>query len=348
MAWLTKRRLSILAHVIKHPIKFWNAIGLIASYFFKLKKVPFLPVSIDIEPNNSCNFKCSHCQVTHWSKEIVYLDDESFNRIVDQFPNLGHVKLQGMGEPLLNKQFISMLKSGERRGLLMAFHSNASVCNQKIAEQLVSLKTTTINFSIDGATSETFENIRVNSNLNQIKKNIQYLSHIRGEKKEPKLLGWAVITDKNLHEVPQIVKLSKDLGLDSITIQPFLSNWGKEEMKKYTESIKVEENSEVLTDVLTEAKKLASEEQIDFNVNHTNLYSKNKKCAWAWMRTYIASNGDVVPCCVIADSDTVKMGNVFEKDFAEIWNSKEYQDFRERIRTHNLPDYCKNCYVDAD
>lgn len=119
-------------------------------------------------------------------------------------------------------------------------------------------------------------------------------------------------------------------------------------MKKYTDSIKVAQNPEGLTAVLTEAKKLAIEEKINFTVNHTNLYSKNKKCPWAWMRTYIASNGDVVPCCVIADSDIVKMGNVFEKDFAEIWNSKEYQDFRERMRTNNLPDYCKNCYVDAN
>jgi radical SAM protein with 4Fe4S-binding SPASM domain len=40
------------------------------------------------------------------------------------------------------------------------------------------------------------------------------------------------------------------------------------------------------------------------------------------------------------------MGNVFEQDFQEIWNGKEYQELRERIATHDLPEHCKHCYLD--
>lgn len=75
------------------------------------------------------------------------------------------------------------------------------------------------------------------------------------------------------------------------------------------------------------------------------FFRKRKKCDWPWTKAYIAFNEDVVPCCYLGDSDTIKMGNIFEKDFPEIWNSKEYHDFRDRIRTHNLPDFCKNCYI---
>jgi pyrroloquinoline quinone biosynthesis protein E len=348
MAWLTKYKLSVAAHQIKNPLKFWNFIGLKIAYFLQWRKIPFLPVSIDIEPNNNCNFKCSHCQVTHWDKQKTHLDESSFNRIINQFPHLARVKLQGMGEPLLNKHFIPMLKSGETRGISMCFNSNASVCNQKVAEHLALLSNTTITFSIDGATAETFEKIRPGSKFEQIKKNIGYLSQVRGNRKQPLLSAWTVLTYENIHELPQIVKLASDLGVDYITLQPFLSNWGKEEMKEYTDPVRIRLNSENLTAALTEAEKVASDNPINLNINHVDFYSKSKKCPWAWESTYIASNGDVVPCCVIADSDTVKMGNVFEQDFAEIWNSQEYQDFRERIKTHNLPKYCKNCYVDAD
>lgn len=60
----------------------------------------------------------------------------------------------------------------------------------------------------------------------------------------------------------------------------------------------------------------------------------------------VAADGDVVPCCVIAESDVIRMGNLFEEDFSVIWNSEAYRRFRHRIRTHDLHDFCKNCYLD--
>lgn len=345
MAFLTKGKLNLWMQRVKNPLKLWNYIGIKLSYIFKWKKIPFYPFFIDVEPNNNCNFKCQHCQVTHWDKEKVHLDENSFSRILDQFPYLEQVKLQGMGEPLLNKQFIPMLNLGNKHGLSMSFTSNASLCNQKVAEQLVQLNNTSITFSLDGATAETFESIRIGGRFEQIKKNIQNLSRIRNGKKQPTLSIWTVVTDKNIHELPQLVKLASDLGVDDITLQLFLSDWGKNTIKEYNNSIKPNLNSKQLTATLAEAKEIADNNKIDLNIKHNDFYSKQNKCPWAWKNTYISSNGDVVPCCILADSDTVKMGNVFEEDFAKIWNSEKYQDFRERIRTHDVPSYCKNCYL---
>ncbi len=50
---------------------------------------------------------------------------------------------------------------------------------------------------------------------------------------------------------------------------------------------------------------------------------------------------------ILADADTVKMGNVFEQDFATIWNDAPYRTLRQQIRDHQLPEFCKNCYSDA-
>lgn len=346
MAFLTKTKLDIWVRRLKNPLRLWNYIGLKLSYIFKWNSMPFYPFYVDVEPNNNCNFKCQHCHVTYWDKERIHLDEKSWLHILHQFPYLEEVRLQGMGEPLLNKQFISMLNFGEKHGLLMSFTSNGSLCNQKIAEQLVQLKNTSITFSIDGATAETFESIRIGGKFEQIQKNIQNLNRIRSDKKQPTLSVWTVVTKKNIHELPQIVKLASDLGVDCITLQLFLSDWGKDEMKEYNSSIRTNLNSQQLSSTLAKAKKVARISKIDLNIKQDDFYSKQKKCPWPWKKTYISSNGDVVPCSILADSDTVKMGNVFEEDFAEIWNSKKYQDFRERIRTHNLASYCKNCYLE--
>ena len=148
--------------------------------------------------------------------------------------------------------------------------------------------------------------------MSKSKKNIKYLSQLRGDKKQPLLSIWTVVTCNNLHELPQIVKLAKELGVDYITLQPFLSNWGKEEMKKYTNSVKVHPNSEALAVALDEAKQVAKQNSIDLNIHSGDFYSKTKKCPWAWKSAHISANGDVVPCSIIADSDIVKTGNVFE------------------------------------
>jgi radical SAM protein with 4Fe4S-binding SPASM domain len=66
-------------------------------------------------------------------------------------------------------------------------------------------------------------------------------------------------------------------------------------------------------------------------------------CPWPWTGAFIAANGDVVPCCRVSDPDTVCMGNVFEESFARIWNSREYQSLRDRLRNHDPPGFCINC-----
>jgi radical SAM protein with 4Fe4S-binding SPASM domain len=333
---------------LRHPLRIWNYLGQKIAYRFGWKKVPFSPVAIDIEPTNTCNFKCQHCQVTHWDKKKAFLDENTFVNILNQFPYLSRIKLQGMGEPLLNKNLFSMLKAAEEREISIHFNSNGSLCNEEKAKHLAFLKKTEITFSLDGATPETFENIRIGGKLEKIKQNIKYLTQVRGTKRTPTISAWTVINNDNIKELPKIVELASDLGLDKITLQPFLSNWGKETMNEYIDSIRTDSNPETLTNALKEAEKVAQEKQIAIEINQHNFYSKTKKCPWVWKNTYICSNGDVVPCAIIGDSDVVKMGNIFEQDFADIWNSDKYQELRQRIKTNNLPEHCKNCYLNSD
>jgi radical SAM protein with 4Fe4S-binding SPASM domain len=310
-------------------------------------RVPFLPVTLDVEPNNSCNFECPHCQVTHWSKPLANLDETSFLRLLRQLPHLARVKLQGMGEPLLNKNLLGMLQIGEEHGISMRFTTNGSVYTEALAARLLDLKDTVITFSVDGATEEVFEQIRVGGKFQKVISNITRLCVPGGDRRNPRIDLWTVVTSKNLHQLCDLVRLSKSVGADGITFQVFVSDWGKQSMATTTHSVRLDPRSQALHQALEEATRLAQDEKVDLRIFGNNLLSKKKPCPWPWTSAYVAANGDVVPCCILADSDTVKMGNVFEQDFAAIWNSSVYRDFRRRIRSHDLPEYCRNCYVDA-
>lgn len=342
---LSYDRIIFLAVSQKDPFKTINFVGITIGYFLKLKKIPFLPINIDIEPNNNCNLMCHHCQVSHWHKNVVHLDIESYKYILDQFPNLLSVKLQGMGEPFINKRLLDMMKEGERRGISIQITSNGTIYNKLISDQLVQLKKSYICFSIDGATSETHETIRKGSKFDVILDNIQDLIKRRGLNQYPRISIWAVITNQNIHEIQEIVKLAKTLNVDFINIQSSLTSWGKKNIDEYNKTIRIKKSSK-LDDILSETKEVAKSNKIKLNIHGTIGYSIKKPCHWPWMSTYIAANGDIIPCCILADSDTFKIGNIFEENFSEIWNSKKYQDLRGCIRSHDIPEFCRGCYVD--
>jgi radical SAM protein with 4Fe4S-binding SPASM domain len=337
---------NLMLKLIVDPYRLMCWIGIQIAYALRLKQVPVLPLWIDIEPTNTCNFKCAHCHVTYWDKKPAALNRDTFMQVLKQFPHLMRIKLQGMGEPLLNKELIPMLQAGEERGIHMHFHTNGSIGDKEKAAQLVRLNRTHITYSLDGATAETFEQVRAGSKFNRIIDNILTLTKLRDRHSKLLVSAWTVITQKNIGELPQIIQLAKKLGLDYIAIQPHLTNWGKDEMISHTDEIQVATESDLFIQQLAAARSIADNEGIDLSINESNRFSRKKPCAFPWNTSYIAANGDVVPCCVIADSDIVKMGNVFETDFAEIWNAPAYQTLRTQIASHDLPDYCKHCYCD--
>ena len=315
-----------------------------AAFFLKTLRVPLPPPRIDLEPNNTCNLRCRHCQVTHWSKKAVHLDLPGFTGILAQLPGLLSIKLQGMGEPLLNRDLVAMLREGERRGISMQFISNGTVLDPATAQRLLELERSHICFSLDGASAQTFESIRTGASFEKVLANIRELTRRRGGRSYPLISVTTVVTGTNLHEVPPLVRLAKELGVDGINLQTALTNWGKPELDQYNDSIRVTPGSPEAEELFLEAGRIAAEIGIELNVWREDFYSREHKCPWPWKRAFVAANGDVVPCCILADSDTINMGNLFKKSFAEIWNSREYRDFRQRIRSHRLPDFCKNCY----
>jgi sulfatase modifying factor 1 len=73
-----------------------------------------------------------------------------------------------------------------------------------------------------------------------------------------------------------------------------------------------------------------------------DYYTRKNKCPWTG--AYIAANGDVIPCSIVADSDIVELGNVFEMNFTDTWNSPAYRELRRRIANDDFPPYCHTCY----
>ena len=65
--------------------------------------------------------------------------------------------------------------------------------------------------------------------------------------------------------------------------------------------------------------------------NDEKLKSKShysdQYCEYPWLSLTVMADGNVVPCTQISNNELV-LGNVNNNTLEEIWNSKEYEEFR--------------------
>src|SRR5437870_12428552 len=84
------------------------------------------PVEADFEVANRCNSKCVTCPLTFSPQEAArQLSLAEFKGLVAQLPDLRRAVLQGVGEPLLNRDLAPMSAHLKQCGVQTVFHTNA-------------------------------------------------------------------------------------------------------------------------------------------------------------------------------------------------------------------------------
>jgi radical SAM protein with 4Fe4S-binding SPASM domain len=324
-------------------LKLFNLFKFYLSKNTKIKKLNYLPITMDIEPTTGCNFRCTMCQVSSPNFISKNLNYETFKKIIDDNKQLLKIKLQGMGEPLVNNNFYNMVEYASKYSIVSEITTNGSLLNNANIKKLLGSNLSRITVSIDGASSEVFEKIRVKSNFKSVIFNCKNLIELFKKKIiRPEISAWCVIQNDNVTEFEKIYDLCREIGFDKLTYQFHLSGWGKSEWNKINSGKKIEINS--LKQQIEKIKQKGKKDNMEVNIFEENLLSFNKQCVWPWESSYISKTGDVVPCCIIGDEKVISFGNIKSNSFKDIWNSENYKNFREDIKNNKIPNYCKNCY----
>lgn len=133
----------------------------------------YLPVKMDYEVSSHCNFRCTMCLMNeigdHRPANMSFYD---FKQSIDSQKGLVEVKLQGMGEPLLNPDFFKMVEYATANHIWVRTTTNASLLHlNDNYKKMIDAGIGEIQISIDGATKETFENIRIGSDFDLVVNN---------------------------------------------------------------------------------------------------------------------------------------------------------------------------------
>ena len=79
-----------------------------------------------------------------------------------------------------------------------------------------------LTFSIDGASKDVYEKIRIRGDFDQVVANIRALSELKARlgAERPSLKACYVIMEQNYHEIPDFVALAKDIGISEVIFWP--------------------------------------------------------------------------------------------------------------------------------
>lgn len=161
------------------------------------------PDLIEIEPTESCNFRCTMCHVSFMP------EGHSFSLDLDQLGELDiiagrHVVIGTGFEPMMHRQFAKLVEKLSQLECKIEITTNGSLLYGSNADALASSNLQIVNLSFDGIKKETYEKIRRNSNYEKVLENILKFK-ARFGKNRPKFAVNSTMQRLNMDEVPQLV-----------------------------------------------------------------------------------------------------------------------------------------------
>jgi pyrroloquinoline quinone biosynthesis protein E len=313
----------------------------------KSSNVNYLPIKADIENVSRCNLRCSHCLMSTFKnqKRADDLTFDDFKSFIDEQYGLIEIKMQGIGEPFLHKDFIKMVEYATEKNIWIRTTTNGMLLHKnENYKRIIDANIGEIQVSIDGATQKTQELIRINSKLDVILKNCKLLNDYGQSKGIDFTRMWTVLQNKNLHESKELIILAKEIGFNRLTFSIELREWENNDVLNKT--IKQNRiNNLINQDWIDDHLEFSDKVGIELTFWHaTERFTKDNICMWPFERILLSSDREIVPCCIIADPSIFTFGKYIKGKFKEIWNGEEYINFRKAHLEGNIPEICKPCY----
>ncbi len=314
--------------------RIWNYVKLMASYYISKSTgkafVNAKPTSLEIEPTTSCNLRCPQCPsgLREFTRNTGMLDLPLYKKIIDEtHQELVWLILYFQGEPFLNKQFLEFVKYAAQKNIYTATSSNAHYFTDEMAKATIESGLDRLIISIDGTTQDTYGKYRRGGNVEKVidgtKRLLEWKEKLNS--KTPHIIWQFIVFKHNEHQLPEIKKLAKQVGVDELGIK--------------TAQIYDYETSDNFIPENTELSRYEKLPDGSYKIKNKLL----NQCWRMWRGSVITWNGLVVPCCFDKDA-THQFGDVREATFHEVWHSDRYNNFRNAIlRSRKEIDICKNC-----
>jgi len=308
----------------------------------KSLKLNSYPRRLVLELTNACNLNCIMCGRDEGDFSYNYFDLRCIEKLEHILEYVEEVTLFGWGEPTIHPRFKEILEFFDRYPVKKYFVTNGTTL-RKIKDYLFNYRVDIMAVSLDGATAETNDKIRINSNFDQIISSLKAI--VQRKNKEsvsfPYVNFVVTLMKSNLNELPDIVDLASDIGIEEVKavyLTAFSKKLENELLWDCTDNVK-----KVFSETIERGSKLGIKVKLPYIQGEDIAGDKlHKDCFVGWRDFFVGSDGYVRPC----QSNSRKMFHISKYDsFEESWNSSEFINFRSVVNDpEKMLEGCKRCY----
>lgn len=256
------------------------------------------PEVVMLELTNACNLKCVMCGTPTAMRKMGLMSWDIFTTALAQARDLGirRVVLHTTGESLLHRELPKMVMEAKARDFQVFLSTNGILLDERRATELLEAGLDQLRFSVEGATRETYESVRVGARYDRLLANMKRLRNLRDERRSSMRITLnSIYMRETASEVESFYQVYGPL-VDYIEFS-YLGNQGNH-----------------MADILLRSSTVA-------------VNGGRRPCSLLWRSMVVSWNGDVTVCCVDLENEMV-VGNIANQPLREIWRGEVYRRYR--------------------
>ncbi|MFQ5711216.1 MAG: radical SAM protein [Candidatus Geothermarchaeales archaeon] len=318
--------------------------------------VPGAPFQIVWNITKACNLRCIHCYENAGLRDADELSREEVHRGIDVLADAGcSILAFSGGEPTIHPHILEFVEHASKRGMYVAMATNAiRLADIDVVREFKEAGLGFAQISLDGLNPETNDYFR--GVPGAWRKTVEGIKNCVAEGLFVEVATTA--THYNYGEISDLIDFSDELGADWFMIYNFVPTGRGTEIVE--SDLSPEEREEVLIEafqktrelnieVLSTAPQYARIAQMTesgvlpcesherskrgsvipthfYNPKYTNEYLKRLAdfvggCGAGRFYLSVEPNGDIYPCVFFPHEEAVRVGNLLEDDFEELWKN---------------------------
>jgi len=334
-----------------------------------------------VEPTNGCNIACRTCIRNNWDESPGRMSDETFDRIlasVQRLETIPTIFFGGLGEPLFHKRTVDWIAQAHAVGARTELITNGTMLTEKRSRALIEAGLDLLWVSVDGATPESYADVRLGAELPKVIANLSRFRKLRPGSHYPRPgIGIAFVAmARNIHDLPEVLRIGRSVGAKHFSVSnvlPYTHDMQAEMLYTHTLRNLTYMDSPWLPKLSLPRMDLNEQTQAAFvqalssgcNVNFAgnSLGAANDVCNFIESGTIsIGWDGSVSPCWpLMHDHESYLhgkphksrrhvVGNVNEQDLLAIWLDEPYLTYRQKVQSFSFAPctVCGGCELSED
>jgi len=301
---------------------------------------------LQVESSLACNLRCIMCpwrQVSREAENHGIMSPHVWESIRPHLKDVRSIDFTGGGEPLLQPQLVKWISEATSAGCETGILTNGFFLKREMAQKLIQAGLDWICVSMDGATAEVYETIRIGSDFKRVCENLSNIAEMRLGK-IPKTMINFVLMPINFHQIEDMVRLAKHLGVDQINFKQCDVIRGEHGREHGLYEAKETKEVRRLKRELAKARKVAKRLKIkttafDFTPQELPVCEQDPRD-----ELFIRYDGTVGPCINLAiggqttflgkdvNMASVHYGRIPDDQLMDIWESDTCQFYRNRFQ----------------